>query len=179
MTKVIGIAGRKGSGKDTAAEVLLWQGFENVKFAGALKGMIRAFLSYIGEDAVTTERLVEGDLKEVPQPFFGGKSTRQVMQTLGTEWGRNLVWEDLWTNTFALRCLQFPLVVCTDMRFPNEVSQMKDLGGVTIRIERPDLKQTGHDDHPSETLIDTLSVDRVIINDGNINDLHNKLLEVV
>jgi hypothetical protein len=37
-----------------------------------------------------------GDEKETPLPEFGGKTPRQMMQTLGTEWGRNLIDAEIW-----------------------------------------------------------------------------------
>jgi hypothetical protein len=177
--KLVGIAGRKGHGKDTAAAVLLVNDYENVKFAGALKEMVRAFLRYVGVEEDTIERMVEGDLKEVPNEHFGGKTPRFVMQTLGTEWGRDTIFDRLWINAFASRAKQFDAVVCTDMRFPNEVEEVKALGGVTIRIERPSAQRTGADDHPSEAMIDTLPVDYVLTNDGAIVHLHCHLLDIV
>lgn len=167
---LIGLAGRKGHGKDTAAKGLPM--CENVKFAGALKAMIRTLFEYVGLDAETIERAIEGDLKEVPMECLGGKTPRHAMQTLGTEWGRDLIWNNLWANSFELRAGQFPFVVCTDMRFPNEVALVKSMGGTTIRIVNP-YRPPSTDEHPSETAIDTLAVDCVVVNDGTIEELHD------
>jgi hypothetical protein len=174
--ELIGIAGRKQHGKDTAAKALLERGFENVKFAGALKAMVSAFLAYVGYDEETIERIVNGDLKETPLACFGGKTSRDVQQTLGTEWGRQMVWDRIWINAFDLRADQHEKVACTDMRFPNEVAHVKERGGTTVRVFNPNAPRTGNDDHISESQIDTLPVDHVLINDGTIAELHAKVL---
>ncbi len=64
MKTLIGFVGLKGSGKDTAAAALEPLGFTNVKFAGALKTMIYAYLDYVGVDFVNAHRIVDGDWKE-------------------------------------------------------------------------------------------------------------------
>ena len=174
-TKIIGIAGRKGHGKDTAAKAL--PDYENVKFAGALKAMIRTYMEYVGMDAATIDRCIDGDMKEVPLEIWGGKTTRYAMQTIGTEWGRNIIWEDLWVDSFKRRAVQFDQVVNTDPRFPNEVATIKEMGGTTARVVDP-RKPPSTDEHPSETGIDTLDVDCVIVNDGTIEDLHNKVKRI-
>jgi hypothetical protein len=167
---LIGITGRKGHGKDTAVAELVADGYVNVKFAGALKEMLRAFLRYIGETEAHIDAVIDGDQKEVPQTYLGGKSMRDAMQTLGTEWGRNMIWSELWLNAFMRRANQFPYVVCTDMRFPNEVQFIMAMGGYTIRISR-DVEETLGSNHPSETLIDTLSVDAEVPNNSSIRSL--------
>jgi hypothetical protein len=178
MTKIIGIAGRKGHGKDTAAQALLDEGYVNVKFAGALKVMVRAFLAYVGVSPDTIERMIEGDLKEVPNEHFGGRTTRYVLQTLGTEWGREMVFDRIWVNAFSSRAKRFDKVACTDMRFPNEVDEVKAQGGTTVRVVRPNAPRTAGSDHPSEALIDTLHVDHVIANDEGIEELHRRIAAI-
>lgn len=176
MKNLIGIAGRKYHGKDTAASAL--EGYENVKFAGPLKLMVAAFLLYCGEDEETVDRRINGDLKEVPCEHFGGKTPRYVMQTLGTEWAREMVWQDIWLHAFQAHAAGFENVVCSDMRFPNEVDLIKRLGGLTVRVERPGLAETEGSTHPSEAAIDTLPVSIVIRNEGSVEELHARMKEI-
>ncbi len=170
---VIGITGRRGSGKDTVANMLTKQGYENIKFAGALKEMLRTYLRYVGMNAFEIERHIEGPDKEKPIPQLSGQNARRAMQTLGTEWGRNLMGPDMWVNSFLLRCNQFPRVVCSDVRFPNEADMIHELGGKIIRLTRPGLPQL---DHPSENLIDELVVDYVILNNSTTESLREQVL---
>lgn len=152
--KLVGLLGRKGSGKDTAALALLSRGYQNVKFAGALKDMLRCLLAYQGLDPQTVERMVEGDLKEVATSFLGGQEPRFAMQTLGTEWGRNLIASDLWVGT-AIRRAGDRETVITDVRFPNEMDAVVAAGGVCFGITADWIKPV-RGEHESEALIDDL-----------------------
>ena len=164
MTDVlVGLTGRKGSGKDTAAEAMF--GFENVKMAGALKAMLGALLTYQGALPGTVHRMLEGDLKEKPTSLLGGRSPRHAMQTLGTEWGRNLISTDLWIGVAERRIGLFDQVCVSDVRFPNEANMIRRLGGRTYRIERGADADAVCDPHVSEAGIDDLQVDGVIEND--------------
>lgn len=131
---IIGFTGYAGSGKSTAAQILIRKhGFTLVKFAGSLKQMARCL--GLGE------REIEGDLKEVPHPLLCGKSPRQFMQLLGTEFGREMIGQDLWVRVAmagAARALdQGGRVVIDDVRYPNEVAAIRDMGGRVLRISRP------------------------------------------
>lgn len=170
---IIGLTGVKGAGKDEAAKVL--KGFEILKMAGALKDMLRALLSYQNMDKDTIERMIEGDLKEIPsKKYLGGKSPRQAMQFLGTEFGRNLINKNLWINSTMEKAKNFENVKFTDIRFANEHQAVKDAGGVTIRIER-ETKQDENSMHASELEIMELPVDFVIKNNGTIEELHSEM----
>lgn len=173
---IIGITGRKFSGKNEAAKAL--DDFTEVKFAGCLKEMARTFLRYQGCSTEMTERFVEGDLKEMNNvQYFGGKTPRQFQQYLGTEFGRDLMNTDLWVNTAMNRAGKFNTVF-TDVRFPNEVEAVHAAGGRVIRINR-EMELNEFSDHPSEALIDTLDVDIDIDNNGTIPELHAAILEFV
>ncbi|MFG1332002.1 deoxynucleotide monophosphate kinase [Xanthobacter autotrophicus] len=124
---IIGFAGRAGAGKTTAARHLIeHHGFERVRFAGPLKDMMRA----LG----CTEDEIDGSRKEVPCDLLGGRTPRQAMQWLGTEWGREMIAPDLWTRAWAYAAAGKPKVVVDDVRYPNEVDVIRALGGVVIEI---------------------------------------------
>jgi len=160
--KLVGLTGRKGSGKDTAAKALLDKGYQNVKFAGALKDMLRCLLTYQGADEALIERMVEGDLKEEPTTYLQGRTPRHAMQTLGTEWGRDMIGDNLWVDA-AMNRAKLGDTVITDVRFPNECQAVKDNGGMVFLIV-PGNHGDSSDMHPSEAMIDELTVDREIVN---------------
>jgi hypothetical protein len=61
----VAFAGFKGSGKDTAALVLIEEeGFEKVAFADALKTMLISYLTQRGEYPSTIGEMINGSLKE-------------------------------------------------------------------------------------------------------------------
>lgn len=172
---IIGFAGKKGSGKDTAAQAL--EGYENIKMAGAFKEMIRAFMRYVGICDETIERCIEGDMKETPLQCWGWRSTRFVAQTLGTDWGRDLVWHDIWINAFKIRASRYDKVKCTDVRYPNEVDAIHKDGGLVVGIYNSLIEAI--DTHASESHIDSLNVDARICNDGTVPQLHDKVHRTV
>ena len=160
---IVAFTGRKGSGKDTAAAVFVAAGFAHVKFADCLKSMLATLMIMQGASDKTVNRSIEGDLKEVPSIFLGGRTPRYAMQHLGTAWGRDLIGEDFWVNSFKNAASHHTNVVVSDMRFPNEAQAIADMGGWRYRIVRPEVMNS-NDNHPSELLIDQLQVDGEILN---------------
>lgn len=175
--KLIGLLGKRGSGKDTAAQALVPIGFKPVRFAGAMKEMLRAYLLYVGESEITIGEMLEGALKEVSTPSLGGKSPRSALQTLGTQWGRELVSPNLWVNACLDRYAHCDKVVVTDVRVAEEVTALKKIGGKIIRIKPPGTETD--DAHDTERDVDKLRADFEVINDGTIDDLHAKVLQIV
>ena len=149
-----------GSGKTFAADYLVdGLGYTRSKFAGPLKDMLRAM--GLNEDQI------EGDLKHTPSELLCGRTPRWAMQTLGSEWGRDYIGEDVWGNLWEQRVTTLlaagmPVVV-DDCRFENEAIRVKKLGGLIIY-----LKTQGSEideSHRSENLPDNPDV--TIINELN------------
>lgn len=175
--KLIGISGSAGVGKSTAAQYLSQQhGFVHLKFAGALKAMLRTLLALTGEAEI--DRLIEGDLKEMPPPALGFRTPRHAMQTLGTEWGRDCMGENFWVDICKQQIqreimLEQNSVVVDDVRFENEAAMIRSLGGKVIRLTgRGGIKQG----HISEAGV---RGDLHFINDRSMQDFHNFLASVV
>lgn len=131
LPPVIALTGLAGSGKSTASKYLVEKhGYQLVKFAGPLKDMLRA----IG----LSEAQIEGDLKETPCEWLQGKTPRQAMQTLGTQWGRDCIgpsfWIELWLRRVNLIIADGGSVVVDDCRFPNEADEIRKLGGVVWQL---------------------------------------------
>jgi hypothetical protein len=161
---IIGLTGYAGSGKSSAARHLVEKhGFTLVKFAGPLKQMMRCL--GLGD------REIEGDLKEQPHRVLNYRTPRYAMQTLGTEWGRDLIGKNLWVDAAmasAERVLdQGGRVVLDDCRFPNEASAIKDYGGAIIKVLRPRTDPISA--HVSEE--QELPVDWEIYNAGDLDGL--------
>lgn len=177
---LVGLTGLKRSGKDTFAQALIDQGFELVRFADPLKEMLRTLYRCAGLDEETIERKIEGDLKEKSCPILCGKTPRHAMQTLGTEW-RDMIGRDLWTLIWAGKVDQLEAegrdVVTPDVRFHHETAPLKRREGLVVRIERPGQKNK--DLHVSETEMMAIEPNEVVLNDGTIEDLHQKAKDLI
>jgi energy-coupling factor transporter ATP-binding protein EcfA2 len=137
---IVAFIGPAGCGKSTAAAALIEQGYVRHRFAGPLKAMLRA----LG----LTEAEVDGERKEKPCALLGGKTPREAMQSLGTDWGRKMITGDLWLRAWLDTLPTHGRIVVDDCRFPNEAAAIKSLGGVIVRVHRP-----GHsysEEHASE-----------------------------
>jgi hypothetical protein len=155
------------SGKTTVAMELERRGFARVPFADPLKGMVVRFLMALGYPKGEALRLVHIDKSaEIPQL---GVTVRHLLQTLGTEWGRNCVTPDVWLKCWKASATQHLLVVADDVRFPNEAQLIKSMGGQIWRIERPGLIDTTG--HVSEGGLRDWVFDRVIVNNGTVEDM--------
>ena len=163
------------AGKSEVAKALESTGFKVLKFASPLKDMVRSLLRSTGMGEVEIEYRLEGAHKDRPIPDLGGRSARYLMQTLGTEWGRGLVDDDLWVGLMLMRArlvtqAGFPGVVVDDMRFPNEYEVMKgSLGAKMVWVKRPGV--VAKTDHKSEGLLDDKSFDIEILNQGQLSTL--------
>jgi hypothetical protein len=79
----------------------------------------------------------------------------------------------------------YPNWIITDTRFPEELQDIKDRDGITIRVNRlnstPQTVYVNKKDrtHPSETALDDAKFDYVIDNNGTIEELIEKVKEIL
>ena len=172
---IIGFTGKKGVGKTTAASFLVEQGWEKSSFADPMRNMLRSFLRDYG--LTYPEINYAMDNKEVNIPRLG-VSYRHLMQTLGTEWGRCMVRDDIWVTMQRFKISTARLgkcksIVYDDIRFENEAELIRSFGGKIVHIKRPGLDNA--DGHVSESGIAIAAGDIVLDNCGN----HGLLLDAV
>jgi hypothetical protein len=167
--RIIGLCGAIGAGKSTVAKLLVSKhGRTLLPLAGPLKNMLMSLgLSYAQ---------VYGSEKEVPSDLLCGKTPRHAMQTLGTEWGRNHVGQELWTKAWLAQLAQLPndFIVVDDVRFANEFAMIRDLGGVIVDVWRDSLPHT-NPSHPSERDRLAIAPDFIILNGGTEDALWHEV----
>ena len=175
MSRLIGIAGRAGSGKDTAGSHLVEQhGFQQYAFADPIRAMLGALGAFPAAD------LINRDTKEVVIDWLG-KSPRQMAQTLGTEWGRELVHPQLWILMAQRRwdAAKFAghSLVITDVRFENEARWIRSQGGHVIGLDRQGVGVVSA--HASEQFdLDSLA-GWIVSNDNTIDILLHRVDEAL
>jgi hypothetical protein len=169
---IIGLTGKAGSGKSTAATYLYaYHAFQSVPFAGPLKGMLQA----LGVE----DECLYGSRKEEPLSLLNGRSARHAMQTLGTEWGRDQMGDTFWVNLWAERVKEkrresfVQNIVADDVRFLNEVKQIWDMGGRVIKIVRPTAEEIKTGAHRSEHAV--MGCDYEVYNDGDKRGLYQQI----
>lgn len=161
------------SGKSEITKVLqLARGYKLVKFADPFKAFIKDLLVQGGASPELAERMVEdGNLKERVIPSLG-VNVRRMLQTAGSEWGRQTIHPDLWVNLARLkieRCLAAGVpVVVDDMRFPNEYEMILQLGGHPVKVVRTGTRP--YQGHASEGLLEGYPM-TVLENNSSLGEL--------
>lgn len=174
--KIIGISGRARSGKDTLAGIFKFLDKNTVQLSFAAP--IREFVA--GLVGMSVDEITNSDAKERPLPWLNDKSPRFLMQTLGTEWGRNMIDPNLWIKVVRKRIEMLQaqanppsLVVFSDVRFDNEAEMIRSLGGWIIHLSRGDAVEVAA--HVSENgVTPSPSEDLCIYNDGTLSDLERQ-----
>ena len=167
---IIGIGYKRGSGKDTVAEHLVeTHNFRRRAFADSLKAAARAIFGW-------DDRHLHGDLKESVDPYWG-MSPRWALQRMGTEAMRRNVADDVWIRSLRRHMIDSPQSdwVIPDVRFINEIKAIREWGGVLWRVDRSRI-MLGYDGHASEIELDDYrDWDAVIVNDGTLDELFEKV----
>jgi len=209
MRNLISISGKIGMGKDTVCSIIQYlttkkqsnidcsfeefrgstlemlSPYQNKKMAGKLK-KIASILT-----GIDVNKFEDQEFKKTEMSPEWGMTYRTFLQKLGTEAMRNGLHTDTWLNAFWIdykdiytgswgqghHIYEKPNWIITDVRFENEYNSVKERGGLMIKVERPGIEtQT----HTSETGLDHITDwDYVIQNDGTINDLIEKVHEIL
>lgn len=185
--RLLGVTGLARSGKDHAADYLArHMGFYKYAFAEPLKTMLKS---------VFGDHFHEGDRSGIcPETC---KSYRVMMQTLGTEWGREQMNPQVWVNLVERKWkeVQTPFampkeykgMVLSDVRFDSEAEWIERNSGVILQIVRPEhhtlvekvKTAVGLPGHQSEQGISQHFVTHTIVNDGSLFDFDMKLMALV
>jgi hypothetical protein len=192
LTRLIGLSGKAESGKDTVARLIMnhvsgieyteWQyqaTYRNPKYQVSVYGFADPIYKMLS--TLTGKPVIW--LMQNKDWVFQGKTVRQLLQTLGTEWGREMVNEDLWINLIDVRRKENrkenetsddDIQIIVDIRRENEAAYVRSNGGEVWHIYR------GVDidilDHTSEKGIEVMGGDKILLNYGSIEELNSKII---
>jgi hypothetical protein len=158
--RIIGLTGPAGCGKTFVAGMV-----PDAVVVGLADPIYAALASILGiPETVLRQRAT----KERPIEWLG-KSPRQLLQTLGTDWGRMLVAEDLWLRIARRRIEELAAtgagtIVIADVRFDNEAALVHEMGGEVWLVDRRPATEAAP--HVSEAGLSQRLIDRVIDNTG-------------
>jgi len=184
---IIGITGKKRSGKDTISDFLVEKYyFVKYGFADPIKDIARIIFGF------TENQLFEKE-KDIVDENWGFKP-RDFFQKFGTDYGQFIfpkhfpeIFKDkdersLWIMVFKrwylnkLKENPYLKVVISDVRFNHEFECIKDLGGYVIKVKRDN---TIKDNHISENELDNLEFDHKLSNNGTKEELFKKIINII
>ena len=170
---IIGISGKKQSGKNLAAKLIKECSKKKVvciNFAYPIKRIVAMLLQ------IPLEQLENHTYKETRlSSKFNYHTPRELMQLIG-QFGRNSISQDIWINYIfdIINDDDSIIYIITDVRYINEVERIEKAGGEVIRIERPGLICS--DSHESEHDLDNYDKFKyTIINNCDIETFKKKL----
>ena len=178
---IIGISGKAGSGKDTAAKMLevlyanpdiSYEDFFNKRYKNFADILIVHFADALKETAQVLFRLGEWETntQEGKKTTINwiGKTVRELLQGIG-QGLRDAIDFDLWVKILFANTKGWSNYIIADVRYPNEIKAIKERNGILLRIDR---KGAGAGNHSSETALDDYKEwDVHIENNGSIEDL--------
>ena len=140
--KIIAISGKKQSGKTTAIKDLQNKidVCEALNFADCLKELVFSYFAAPIEEYKHTihEPFMTEESKQLKHPC--GKTYRELLQIIGTDMFRGL-WPEIWIENYKFRagilCTDYPqelTILTVDVRFPNDVKCIQELGGHVIKL---------------------------------------------
>lgn len=157
-TRLIGLSGFAGSGKDTLAQMLVEDhGFKRFAFADALKSMLYSVNPKLG-DGFTLKQTVDAlgwdDAKQFPE-------VRQLLQRLGTAVCdvQPLFWVDV--TMVQVDAWSGPAVV-TDVRLVQEPAAFAARNGMLVQVARDGVGPVNS--HKSEHEWARFDFDRIVHN---------------
>jgi len=145
---IIGVCGFIGSGKDTIADYLVnFKEFRRESFADSLKDSVAAVFGW-------NRTMLEGRTKESREwreqvdPWWAERlamptlTPRWVLQYWGTEVCRKTFHDDIWIASLENKLRQSKdNIVVSDVRFPNDIKAIKNLGGQIVWVKRGNLPE--------------------------------------
>lgn len=138
---IYGLVGYAGAGKSTIAREAIKRN-DSVKILSLSQPIVDMLIALGVSDKIVYDKARWNE----PLYGMGGKTCRYLAQTLGTEWGRKHVADDLWINIGIQRCRNLitnsrtvTTVIIESVRFPNEADEIMRNGGKLIAVHREGL----------------------------------------
>ena len=187
---IIGLLGKKGSGKDTIAKYFIEEyGFVRYAFGDKVKEVVKVLFDFTDQQLFTW-------MKE-KKDLDWNITPRKAFQVVGTDFAQYFLPENMpelkevlpnptgfWVKHFMvwyqrqIRNNPNIKLVISDVRFMHEVEAIKKLGGYIWKVERNDSIYGVNDFHISESGIEDIDnnlIDTVISNNSTIDKLHQYL----
>ena len=174
VTRIIGLAGKSGSGKDVVADYIGEKyGYQKIAVADAIRDEVADYL-YEKFEAIG---MPEAALTQVASMVWEKPthhSIRVLLQWWGTEYRRSQD-SDYWVKILKNRMTGDTCIVVSDVRLPIEMDAIREAGGEVWFVERPGVAPVGIPGHLTEVGLEGAVFDRTITNDKSLTDLKAKV----
>ncbi|QGZ13907.1 deoxynucleoside monophosphate kinase [Rhizobium phage RL38J1] len=135
----IGLIGYKNSGKTSISKrykELFGVPVNMIGFSNPLYQMLEVL-------GVTMEEIQDKSKRDEPHELLGGKSIQFALNSLGTDWGRNMIYKNLWVER-SLDSLQPDTInIADNVRFPNEYDAVERSNGILVAVINPLVRYDG------------------------------------
>jgi len=162
LGKIVGLySPAPGSGKTTIAKELENHpdyNFQRMSMADPIRELAGKFLELNGlSQSHAAEFFTDAELKDKEVGNLG-VTPRHLLQTLGQEWGRTHVGEDVWLDIALMRAKELSVngvdVVIDDIRYENEADGFFNLGATMLWVHRREAIEAYTGTHGSEGNLD-------------------------
>ena len=206
---IIGILGTIGSGKNTVADYLVeTNDFAKDSFASSLKDACANIFDW-PRNMLEGDTLISRQWRDHVDDWWTDKlgikdfTPRLALQLIGTDGLRNHFHPDIWFLTLQNRIRKNlnQHTVISDVRFPNEVQYIQDIGGILATVKRGkppvwegiaekailkndqdawrEMKENFPEVHYSEWAWVGTKSNYILENDGTTNDLFAQVREML
>lgn len=179
--KLIVIGGYATSGKDAVANILVEElGWYKTYMSRALEKALLTLDPYIPVDLIqnTFIRYTEWHFSVGYDESKKNPEVRRLLQSLGTEVGRDMFDQDVWLNLVCddvtNKMKAEKNVVVTGIRYPNELLRFETLGALSLWIERPGVQAVNT--HSSDNTLQKNDFDICFVNGGTLENLATQVV---
>ena len=186
---IIGISGKKQSGKDTISDFLITKyNFIKYGFADPIKDIAKIIFNF-------SEEQLYGKEKDVIDPYWNIKP-RDFFQKFGTDYGqfifpehfpeifkdnKRTLWLKVFKNWYLEKIKENPSIkiIINDVRFEHEFNMIQSLGGYIFRVKR---NSNFIDNHISENELDIkedYEFNHIFYNNGTKEELYREITEII
>lgn len=210
--KVIGFSGLAGSGKDTCAKLVseIVPNCKRMSFADSVKDVASILFGW-DRSMLTGDTKESRQFREQKDEFWSNVlgrdfTPRLALQLIGTECFRNTIDNNFWVYVIQNKILREnskdTVYLIPDVRFPNEIKMIHEIGGFVLRVSRGNLPDWGVDaiNYNKQILIDETTKmpeslkkvhiserallglnleDFLIFNNGSFDELRDNLKETL
>lgn len=184
---IIAITGKKGSGKDTLADIMVndYQ-FVKYRFADDIKLIAKILFDFDDEQLYGNKKdKLDKNWNIYPREFYQKFGTDYIQQIFPKHFPNlfnNIEKREFWLKKFKiwyqkkLNENKVFFVVISDLRFIHEYNFLKEMNAYIIKIERDNISNTNNINHISETELDNFTDDKfnyIIKNNSSIYNLKN------